>query len=184
MASKEINLLQAKQEISSESNRWKNLLLKVVTPFLFLFIAMAVLIIGVNIYLDQQLNSVKTQVDSELVLIKSMEKNEGIYMLLKQKATAISTIMQNRYAYDSVYNFVENLNQKGGKVLSLSISEAGNVSLSVEIPDTQTLDDFLKAIIADAEKRFNKVQLNGITYKPGTNYMISFTINAKNIKTN
>jgi hypothetical protein len=37
-------------------------------------------------------------------------------------------------------------------------------------------------MLADADKRFNKVQIGGISYEPNISYKILVTLDAKNLK--
>lgn len=176
MASKEINLLQKDIYLSPENKRWKELVYKFLTPILVFYAGVLVVIISFNITLSTQINAKNNQIQTELQKISNLSKNESIYILVKQKATALTQIMSNRYPYGSLFDYFQLLNQKGDQITSLSMDNAGNISMTVIIPNTDSLDNFINSLTSEADKRFASIKMGDIAYKAGNAYNISFNI--------
>ncbi|MEK7166027.1 MAG: hypothetical protein AAB874_04445 [Patescibacteria group bacterium] len=125
---------------------------------LFLYVIVLGVLLGGVYVVSGQLKQIDANITSEQTAIKSMEKNEQVYMQLKQKSAALAQILPSRLPYANIYGYFQQKVSQSLNLGRLTISEAGEVSLNMHVSDSETLDAFINQVLADAETRFSRVE--------------------------
>lgn len=176
MATREINLVSEKEALSSQDIRIRRLL-KFWTP---LFLVIFLIILGVAVFFQfrttQQLSGLNTQISSVENQIKSMERNESAYLLLKQKATAISDILNSRFAFIDIINYFKSFENNDVKINSMSLMNSGTIQLDMRLGDSELLDNLLTTFIEAGGKKFKTIELTSINLRPDYTYEINLNI--------
>lgn len=169
MASREINLISRFPNLSPEVEKRRGQLARLTPLVLGIYVLILLGVFVLSFILEQQLNQVQAAITGKRAAITALSANEAKYMLLKQKATAIKSILDSRYPYASVYKYFKNLETKGGTIVSVSLNETGEVSLNVIITNSETLNDYINSLLSDAEQYFRRVELRSVGFqKDGT----------------
>ena len=105
-----------------------------------------------------------------------MSRDEGKYLLLKQKADALQQILGARFPYVDLFEFFHGLASDMVKISSLEMNQAGSLVINVNTLDSAALDTFISAILDQAQKRFGRVELTGVDYKSDNTYSITLNI--------
>lgn len=182
MASKEINLFTKKIHFSPQEEKIQGMI-QVITPvILIVFVVVLVAVLGGSIYIRASDARMNNQMESAKTQISQLEKNEGLYLLLKQKASAITQIINSRFPYLEVFSYLKSIERDNNVIQSITIEESGKVSLIMKIINTDTLDSFVTEILSQANERYNRIEILGLEYNPEGNYVLSLEVSAKPIK--
>ena len=126
MASREINLVPKVQADTPQELKVKRLLKHDVPLVLGVVVLILVALGGYSyIYLGGQIGGLERNIATERSQIEAIKKNEGIYLLLKQKATALSTIFSQRYPYADVFNYFQGLKNENVVIRSMIMATGG-----------------------------------------------------------
>ena len=179
---REINLLPKLDTFSPEQIRLK----KFVSwglPLILVIYVLTLSVILVFVYsVNQQLADADKAILEEKSKIGNLSRNESVYLLLKQKASALNKILTSHYPYRQQLEYFKSLAINGNEIKNIEISESGQVILTVKTADTGKLDELISQILKSAEKRFRKVELQGIQYIPGGNITLTLNLDMTNVK--
>jgi hypothetical protein len=180
MAYREINLIASKKAFTPEERAVRKLLTTWTPIVLVGYLLVLTGILGYFYVLSFNVSQTETAIGKEKQLISAREKDEGLYLLVKQKASALNRIFTERYPYTTIYDFFANINQEGTSIKSIKLADDGNAVLDVSADDTYKLDTFIKTLLASAKIYFNRVELIGVQYSPKGVYTVTLDINTKN----
>lgn len=159
MAANNINLLGEERVVNPEVQRARHALktsIILVTAF-FLLIVSSIFI--ALFYISNQLEATSRAITSERARIKALEKNEGAYVLLKQKAVSLVQILSNRYPYIPLIEYLKQLAGEEAAIHSISLRESGETEVIISVANSQGLDSFINALLAESAKRFTRIEL-------------------------
>lgn len=174
--SREINLITKIDEISSVEQKVRDIVKKWIPSVLVIFTLILAITLGISFYLRYQLRQVAASIDNEKTQIGSLAKNEGMYILLKQKADAIHTIMTHHYPYVNLYNFFQSQTNPDLQLLTVLLSESGAVQINVQVKSSDILDNYINRLLDEGGKLFHRIELISIQLKPEAYYDVTFEI--------
>ncbi len=176
MPTREINLFRKREILTPDEIKLK----KFTRNFLPLILLAFIFLLGGVLYISVSVNKIIADTDQAIVdvrgKINSLKRNESIYLLLKQKAVVLAKILNSRFPYREDIEFFKTLSLNGSTLNSMEIDETGRISLRLNVKDSTHLDALVTALIKEAEKRFRKVELEGVSYTPGNILDISLQI--------
>lgn len=178
MVSKDINLIAFEKKLSQAELVARKRLKNTVLATLFIYTLLSASILGYFFYLRQKLATIEAQINNEQARVKIMARNEGAYMILKQKSTALSKIMPLKVDYVSLLSFLKSQESDLVSFSDMTFTEAGQVSFQVSLKDTPALDAFLNTLTAEKDKLFRRVELSGVDFKADGTFQITFTLQA------
>lgn len=159
MAAKNINLLGEERVVNPEVQRARHALktsIMLVTVFFFLIVSSIFIAL---LYMSNQLESTSKAITSERARIKALEKNEGAYVLLKQKSVSLVQIISNRYPYIPLIEYLKQLIEEKAAIHSMSLRETGETEITITVADSQGLDSFINELLEESDKRFARIEL-------------------------
>lgn len=179
---REINLISQRPILSPQEQKLEAL----VKMWLPLVCGIYALVLGgvllISLYFTFRINRTEAKISQERTRIAGLEKNEGLYLSLKQRVRALTQIMDGHYPYTSLIEFFDQQEADSAKktiVKSLKIDEAGAVSINLFIANTEELDWFINQLLQAAQTRFARVELVSIGYQTDGTFDISLEISGK-----
>jgi len=176
MATREINLIGIKKKFTPYEEKIKGISHRLIPIVLITYAIILISVFSVSFYIQDKLASKERSVASERDQIKKMSRDEGKYLLLKQKADALQQILGARFPYVDLFEFFHGLASDMVKISSLEMNQAGSLVINVNTLDSAALDTFISAILDQAQKRFGRVELTGVDYKSDNTYSITLNI--------
>ena len=177
---REINLLTEKQILSAQEQELRRKIAIWVPFILGILVVSLGVVLGSRFYLSRLLSQTGTGITREKNRIGELEKNEGMYLILKQKATALSQIINSHYPYHSLFQFIKTLEYQtdpnSAKITSVVLAETGEVKLETAVSDTEKLDRFISQLLQEAQVRFERVELVSVAVKQDAGYEIILDI--------
>ena len=176
MAAREINLIHERKIFTPFEERFIHDIYKALPYVLGSFALILILTFSISFYINRTLNKLDQDIASEKDQIRAKEKDEGRYLLLKQKASALSQIINTQYPYADFFNYIKSLTGADVLLNDISMAANGNVILSVTVKNTEVLDTFIKTILTDADSRFRQIELSGLEFNGGSDFTIQLAI--------
>lgn len=167
MASREINLIADKHGLSAHAVRMRQVFRRVVPIVLGIFLIASVSVLVLSFDASRKLNDVEKRIVGEREHIGSLSRNEGTYLMLKQKAVALSKILAIRYPYPELWEFLKSLESDSVKIERLSLSDSGMTNMVVKAQDTEAIDTYINRILEGAPERFNFINLENAQLQGG-----------------
>ena len=176
MPSREINLsFDTRRPNPNVVETWK-FIKRFLPPVLGIYAAILLGVLGYSFYLTRTLDQLDASLNQTREQIKSLARNEGMYLVLKQKAQAVAFIQKNRYPFADQFAFYKNLELAGGILSNLSLNGAGQTTFTVHIDDTPRLDGYINVLVGEATQKFHSVELNSIGFNPDGSYNIGLNV--------
>ncbi len=179
MVTREINLIHERKFFTASEEQFIHKIKKITVFVLGIFIFIIALTFGGSYYVNTTLAKLDQNIASEKEQIQSKVKDENRYLLVKQKAGALSQIFKAQFPYPDFFDFLKSLTGPDVKMTSISLNTAGEIILSVQIKNTEVLDTYIESILAESGKRFQQIDLLSIDFKDGNNIIIQLGLNSQ-----
>ncbi len=183
MVSREINLLSEKHSVSPSELAFRRLL-GIWTPLvlgLYLFILSATLI--TSFYFKSRLANVENRMKQERSQIQALEKNEGTYLLLKQKAGVLKRILDARFPYNDLFFYFQDLKNFQATIKSINLNSSGELTVNLSVPDSSTMEVLFNGLLTDGKSRFNRIELVSVLLKSTGGYDLSLALTSNTSQT-
>lgn len=181
MPNREINLFRKHEVFTADELKLKSFTKRVLPLILGFYILLLALSLFASVAVNQQLASADSAIVKERAAIAELKGNEGTYLLLKQKASVLGKILDSRFAYAEKIEFFKSLEITGAAVESLEVDETGKLVVSLKVLDSNHLERLVTMLVKEAEKRFTKVEVEGVSYIPG-NSILQITLSIETIE--
>lgn len=172
----EINLIREKHFVSAKTESVRQLIYRLTSILLLLF----VVVLGGSLIYFMKLNADSNKLNDDLTRvkqsIKELQKNEGIYMLLKQKSSSINQIISNRYPYLDRFDYLRNLENENIKINSIALSDTKTSAINVLVKDSPTLDQLTQTILQDANLKYRNIDIKSIVYQVDSSMVINLEL--------
>lgn len=179
MAAKNINLLGEERVLSPDVQRARKTLKTGTSIFMVIFFLVVSAIFVMSLYISNQLEATSRAVTSERARIKALEKNEGAYVLLKQKAVSLVQIMSNRYPFIPLIEFMRQLTGEEAAIHALRLRESGETEVVVSVANSQVLDRFINELLDESANRFTRIELRTLHSTNDGRYDATLSLFAK-----
>lgn len=182
MPAREINLIANKQTATPQEVEVRRIIGFWTPAILIVYLVILFSTLGLTYYSTNRLHSTEVDITSEKNRIASLINDEGLYILLKQKATTLGRIFSQRYPFSDVLVYLLGYKTDGITFQKIELSDDGNITLDVITQDSVVLDTFVRKLIEAAPTEFHQIDLVSLTYKTDGSYAIRLDMGKKTIK--
>ncbi len=180
MATREINLFKRIELLSPDELKLKTFTRRFVPIILGLFIIVVVGVLYMSFVVSGELTKLDTDIINERNRIDNLKRSESLYLLLKQKASVLSKVINSQYPYNDQIEFFKSLEPEGTKLKNMELDETGKLSLQMSLVNSASMEKVVDKIVAQAHKKFRQVELDNVRYEEGV-LAISFQIDTKSL---
>jgi hypothetical protein len=174
---REIDFLKAyEQKTESTAN-----IIRFLSKGLILFaVVYCICTAGVFVYwslLSKNLNEINNKIELKKNEIRSQQKKESLYFLLKNQLSFLSKVFSGTQEnYSQIFSSVFQLAGDDVEISQLKISANGETMISAMTSSAFSLADFLDRVTDDKDMgSFSKITLNSLTREKEGNYSFSLS---------
>lgn len=173
-----LNLLPAELIRQETETHQKGKVISLSIGLLAVIVALTTATLALRLFQERNLNMVNTGFQQAKDKVASLKDQEGEVILLKQRLSSISSLVNQDSKTVQAYNLINTLFPSTVEISSLSLDKNGTITVSAQVSDTNSLRTLFENLTNSAinQGRINNVQIDSFNRSPSGFYRIDLTV--------